>query len=239
MGKADLHLHTTASDGMMSPPMLLNYVSACTDLDLIAITDHDSMDGWEQAREFQLRPENEHLHQLQLVPGIEVSSCEGHVLGIGVQHPVAPGLDARETIAAIHEQGGLALAPHPLAWLPGLKNFAGIGRRFEHLQVDGVEVRNSTPSEFLNNARVARLNRRLPEPWAEYGGSDAHFLWAVGRAWTEYPGQGFDALRAALRARTTRARGMTWGPVSLWRYFVDRSRWRKICRENAVHMKDL
>lgn len=46
MGKADLHLHTTASDGMMSPAMLMNYIAACTDLDVIAITDHNTQDGW-------------------------------------------------------------------------------------------------------------------------------------------------------------------------------------------------
>jgi predicted metal-dependent phosphoesterase TrpH len=239
MGKADLHLHTTESDGMMSPAMLMNYIAACTDLDVIAITDHNTMDGWARAREFQLRPENDHLHQLELVPGIEVSSDDGHVLGIGVSRVIPKSLSAAETIAAIHEQGGLALAPHPFAWVPGMKDFAGVGGGFKDLPFDGVEVRNSNATELFNNHRVAWVNRRQTAPLAEYGASDAHFLWAIGRTWTEYPGRGFAALRVAFRHRTTRAQGMTWGPVSLAQYFIDRFRWGRFCRAHGVVLSDL
>ena len=133
MGQADLHLHTTASDGMMSPGMLLNYVSACTTLDLIAITDHNTTDGWAQARDFQARPENDHLRALVLVPGLEISSRDGHIVAIGITRLVPSAMSATETVAAIHEQGGLALAPHPLAWLPGLKDFAGVAEHFARM----------------------------------------------------------------------------------------------------------
>ena len=239
MGKADLHLHTTASDGMMSPAMLMNYIAACTDLDLVAITDHNTLDGWARAWEFWLRPENDHLHHLELVPGIEVSSRDGHVLGIGVSQVIPRGMTAEETIMTIHEQGGLALAPHPFAWVPGLKDFSGIGRRFLDLPLDGIEVRNSNATEFFNNRRVAWVNRRQQKPLAEFGSSDAHFLWAVGRTWSEYPGRGLDALRRAFGQRTTHAGGMTWGPLSLLQYFVDRARWNRFCREHGVRLHDL
>ena len=238
MGLADLHLHTTSSDGMMSPAMVLNYVSVCTRLDLIAITDHDTLDGWERAREFQLSPENDHLHDLEVVPGLEVSSRDGHILGVGLTRLIPKAMSAAETIAAIHEAGGLALAPHPLAWVPGLKGFAGVGRRLLALPFDGVETCNSTVTECVNNWRAGWMNRRLPQPLAEYGGSDAHFLWAVGRTWTEYPGRGFAALRHALAQKTTRAHGLTWGPVSLLRYFHDRRRWKNYCRKNHIALAD-
>lgn len=239
MGKADLHLHTTASDGMMSPAMVMNYVAACTDLDLISITDHNTLDGWARAREFQSRPENDHLLSVELVSGIEVSSRDGHVLGVGVRAKVPRNMSAEETILAIHEQGGLALAPHPLAWLPGLKDFAGVGKRFMDLPLDGIEVRNSNATEVFNNHWVTFLNRRQKRPQAEYGSSDAHFLWAIGRTWTEYPGQGFPALRVAFAARSTRAQGLPWGPVSLAAYFRDRSRWARFCREHGVALDGL
>lgn len=239
MGKADLHLHTTESDGMMSPAMLMNYIAACTDLDVIAVTDHNTLNGWARAREFQLRPENDHLHHLELVAGIEVSSNEGHVLGIGVSQVISQNLSAAETIAAIHEQGGLALAPHPFAWVPGMKDFAGVGGIFKDLPFDGVEARNSNATEIFNNHRVAWVNRRQTAPLAEYGASDAHFLWAIGRTWTEYPGHGFAALRVAFRQKTTRARGMTWGPVSLVQYFIDRFRWSRFCRSHGVVLGNL
>ena len=238
MGRADLHLHTTASDGMMNPAMLLNYVAACTRLDLLAITDHNTLAGWERAREFQLRRENDHLHGLELVPGIEVSSRDGHILGIGVTKLIAKNMSAEETVAAVHEQGGLALAPHPLAWVPGLQNFAGVGKRLLDLPFDGIETRNSTVTECINNWRVHWLNRRRARPLAEYGGSDAHFLWAVGRTWTDYPGQGFTALRQAFARKSTRAGGLTWGPVSLARYFRDRRRWKNFCQQHHVTLAD-
>lgn len=100
-------------------------------------------------------------------------------------------------------------------------------------------MRNSTPTETLNNHRTAYMNRRRPNPIAEYGGSDAHFLWAISRTWTEFPGRGAADLRKALKDRTTRANGLTWGPVSLLHYYRDRSRWRKFCAEHKVRLHDL
>ncbi len=239
MGQADIHLHTTASDGMMSPAMLLNYVAALTSLDLVVITDHNTQDGYLRAREFHDRPENDHLHDLTLIPGIEVSSREGHILGLNVTGVIPRDLSAAETVAAIHEAGGLACAPHPYAWLPGLQDFAGVADRFLTLPFDAVETRNSTPTEMFHNPRVVRRNRRRQPPIAEYGGSDSHFLWAIGRTWTEYEGRGWEALAQSIRERRTRARGLTWGPVSLLRYFLDKRRWRSFCAEHGVRLHDL
>ncbi len=61
MGLADLHVHTTASDGMMSAGMLLNYVAVNTQLDLLAITDHNTLDGYWRAMDFKAMDTNEHL----------------------------------------------------------------------------------------------------------------------------------------------------------------------------------
>lgn len=219
--------------------MLLNYVAALTPLDLIVITDHNTQDGYHRARDFQARPENDHLHGLTLVPGLEISSREGHILALNITHLIPRGLSAAETVAAIHAAGGLAVAPHPYAWLPGLRDFAGVGHRFLELPFDAVETRNSTPSEFWHNALTGFRNRRRQPPLAECGGSDSHFLWAIGRTWTEYAGQGWADFTAAVRDRRTRARGLTWGPVSLWRYVLDKRRWRRFCAAHGVALHDL
>jgi predicted metal-dependent phosphoesterase TrpH len=236
MGLADLHLHTTASDGMMSAAMVLNYVSLATPLDTLAITDHNTMDGYERAREFQSR--YEHLQDITLIPAIEVSSRAGHIIGLWVERVIPRDLSAEETIAAIHEQGGLALAAHPFAWLPGLAEFTGVARRFLDLPFDAVETRNSTPTELLNNHRTTRANRAHTQPLAECGGSDAHFLWAIGRTWTEYPGRGASALREAIATRRTEAKGLPWGPLDLLHYFRDRFRWTRFCRHHGVNLHD-
>jgi predicted metal-dependent phosphoesterase TrpH len=237
VGFADLHIHTTASDGMMSPAMVLNYVSMATPLDTFAITDHNTMDGYERAREFQAR--YSHLQDLTLIPAIEVSSRAGHIIGLWVERMIPRDMSAEETIAAIHEQGGLAIAAHPFAWLPGLSEFTGVARRFLELPFDAVETRNSTPTELFNNHRTTRANRAHRQPLAECGGSDAHFLWAIGRTWTEYPGRGGTALREAITARRTEARGLPWGPHSLFQYFADRFRWSRFCREHGVALHDV
>lgn len=237
VGLADLHIHTTASDGMMSPAMVLNYISVATPLDLVAITDHNTMDGYERARDFYAQ--HDHLHDLTLIPGIEVSSRVGHIIGLWVERVIPRDLSAEETVAAIHEQGGIALAPHPFAWLPGLSEFAGVANRFLTVPFDAVETRNSTPTEFLNNHRTTRVNRANAQPLAEYGGSDAHFLWAIGRTWTEYPGYGPEALRKAIASRSTQAKGLTWGPLSLWHYYADRFRWGRFCRSHGVALHDM
>jgi predicted metal-dependent phosphoesterase TrpH len=239
VGFADLHIHTTASDGMMSPAMVLNYVAAQTRLDAIAIADHDTHDGWRRAREFKERPENDHLAGVDLIPAVEVSSKDGHIIALFVDRTVPKGLSATETVQAIHEAGGLALSPHPYAWLPNLKQFEGVGSQFQTTPFDGVETRNSTPTETFNNLRVTWANRRLPKPLAEYGGSDAHFLWAIGRTWTTYDGIGAAALRKALLERKTRAGGLVWGPLSLLQYYRDRARWRRFCEEHGVPLDDL
>jgi hypothetical protein len=236
VGLADLHIHTTASDGMMSPAMVLNYVSTATPLDAVAITDHNTMEGYERAREFHAQ--YEHFRELTLIPGIEISSRAGHIIGLWVDKVIPRGLSAEETIAAIHEQGGLALAPHPYAWLPGLAEFAGVAGLFLELSFDGVETRNSTPSELINNHRVTRANRAHSSPRAEYGGSDAHFLWAIGRTWTEYPGRGGGDLRQAFLGRRTEAKGKPWGPRDLFQYCTDRVRWRRFCRRHGVKLHD-
>jgi predicted metal-dependent phosphoesterase TrpH len=239
MGLADLHVHTTASDGMMSPGMLLNYVAVHTALDLVAITDHNTLDGYWRARDFHAQPYNEHLHELEVVPGIEISSRDGHIIGLGVETLIPRALSAVETVAAIHAVGGLALAPHPFAWLPGLRDFAGVGRHFLEVPFDAVEVLNSTPTEFLNNLRVRRLHRQAGRPRAEYGGSDGHFLWALGRAATRYPGRGWRDLATGLRRKATEGVGRVWGVGSLWSYFSDKRRWRRFCAEHNVRIHDL
>ena len=217
--------------------MVLNYISLATPLDTVAITDHNTMDGYERAREFQAR--FDHLQEITLIPAVEISSRAGHIIGLWVERLIPRGLSAEETIAAIHEQGGLALAPHPFAWLPGLAEFTGVAGRFLDLPFDAVETRNSTPSELLNNHRTTRANRAHHCPLAECGGSDAHFLWAIGRTWTEYPGRGGAALREAIAARCTSARGLPWGAHSLCQYFVDRFRWSRFCRDHHRTLHDM
>ena len=181
--RADLHLHTTCSDGMPAPDVLARRL-ARSRLAVAAVTDHDRIEGALRVEEALAGSGPE------IVIGTEVSSRDGHVLALFVTRDVSPGMSAEATIAAIHEQGGLAVAAHPYSLALGAGDLAA------QLPFDGVEILNGSPFMEVSNARaVARLARG---PAARLGGSDAHVTWAAGRVYTLFPGSGATDLRAAL-----------------------------------------
>src|SRR5207253_10896293 len=110
-GKADLHIHTALGDGMADVGELLEYVEHATDLDLIAVTDHDQLDAALQVRDAHSRHGGYHF---DVVPGTEVTTVEGHLLAIGIEQPVPSFRSLAATLDAVHRQGGLCLIPHPM-----------------------------------------------------------------------------------------------------------------------------
>lgn len=239
---ADLHMHTTASDGTLSPQALVNAVLLHQLqtreeplLRVIAITDHDSLAGAWTAMAFQKSLHSE--ADLEIIPGAEISSADGHILALNIKKVVPKGLSAAATIEAIHEQGGLAIAAHPYAYFPFLKELKGIKRLIADPVVggalDAIEVCNANPTETLNNYFTRWVNRRhLRRP--EVGGSDCHFLSAVARTGTSFPGKSAADLLQAMRDGTTRAVGAVYGPFSLYQYMRDRLAWKRFCEQDPI-----
>jgi len=87
MGYIDLHLHTTASDGVRSPSEIVNYAKA-KGLQAIAVTDHDTIEGLEEAL-----AEGQRIG-FEVIPGIEISAEHSpgsmHLLGyfLDIHHPL-------------------------------------------------------------------------------------------------------------------------------------------------------
>ena len=107
MYAVELHAHSAASyDGRDSVERLLARASEAG-LDALAVTDHDEIRASLQAVE---RAED---YDLVGIPGMEISSAAGHVIGLDIAEAVPPGLPFRETLARIHERGGIAVVPHP------------------------------------------------------------------------------------------------------------------------------
>ena len=77
-GLIDLHVHTTASDGTLTPTEIVKYAMS-KNLRAIAITDHDTVDGLEEA------VDTANLLNFEVIPGIEISveykGSEMHILG--------------------------------------------------------------------------------------------------------------------------------------------------------------
>lgn len=204
-------MHTTFSDGWPEPHQLVVRARAAG-LDVIAVTDHDTIEGALRAADLAAGS------KLHVVVGEEVSSRDGHIVGLFLERRVRPGMSAAATVHAIHEQGGLAVAVHPF-WRTQRRTRAvvhGVGWLAAELDFDGIEVENATPGFYVFNQMARRLNLGLGR--AELGGSDAHILDAVGRAYTEFPGRTPAALRTAIKKGTTAAGRRRYRAMGLMRY---------------------
>lgn len=195
-GLADLHLHTSYSDGWPSPEQVVEHVTLETDLAVIAVTDHDTIEGALRAADHSARTGG-----VPVIIGEEVSSRQGHILGIFIERRVRPGMSAAATVDEIHRQGGLAIAAHPFWRTRRLaERFGGpvhgIGWLAADLDFDAVEVENSTPGLRLANILAQRLADGAG--CACVGGSDAHILEAIGKAATSFHGRTPSALRKAI-----------------------------------------
>jgi predicted metal-dependent phosphoesterase TrpH len=216
---ADLHVHTTYSDGASTPAEVVARAVE-RGLAVIAITDHDCVDGAVEAA--RLAPPG-----CEVIIGEEVTSLDGHILALFLDQTVPPGLDAATTIAEIHAQGGLAIPAHPYLRLGGAR---GVGARGEGLAWDAVETCNGSPGAWLAN-RVA-WRRRSKWSRASTGGSDAHILDAVGAAVTQFPGRTAAELRAAVEAGLTLPRRLDHSPLIAARTLA-RSLRRRLSGESA------
>lgn len=212
-GKADIHMHTIFSDGLMTPEALVEHVIFETDLDVIAVTDHDTISGALIASAYA-RYYKETFRPFEVIIGTEVTSADGDILALFVEEDIPPKLSAEETIGLIHAQGGLAIAAHPFSHAPTLLRMDGMkgaGELIKTLPFDGVEVRNATPTEFFSN-RITAFNNRRWAKRAETGGSDGHYLPTVGRSYTVFSGNTAADLRRAIETRQTRAGGRIYSP---------------------------
>lgn len=195
---ADPHCHTTASDGMVTPAELVRG-AVKAGLDLIAVTDHDTMDS---AAETAERGRAAGLH---VVAGQEVTTkwpAQTHVLGWFLEKPVRRGMTVVDTVDAIHDQGGLVIIPHPFmpVYFGSIQPFM-LRRLIETRTLDGIEVASTVPMGWW---RRKMLNRFFAEHGerlgAAIGASDCHFgAYDIGRVVTEFEGD----FRSAILNRTT------------------------------------
>jgi predicted metal-dependent phosphoesterase TrpH len=210
LGKADLHIHSGAGDGVASVAEILEYVEHETDLDLIAITDHDLIHGALEARELVAR----RGYRFELLIGIEITTLEGHLLAYDLCEPINMLLPLSHTIRLVHEQGGFCVVPHPMSWLTRSIGYRGLCRVMEdereEVTFDGLEVLNPTLAGRVIYEKALVMNR---DQWglAETGGSDAHSLEFIGSGYTLFPGKSAEDFRHALAEKATRAGGRFLG----------------------------
>jgi predicted metal-dependent phosphoesterase TrpH len=169
----DPHIHSTySSDSSASPRDIVRKAKAIG-LDAIAVADHNTITGSmatiEEAKDFK---------DFIVVPGMEISSSKGHIVALGINEDVKPGLSPEETVESIRGLGGIAVAAHPfVSYREGLCDYV------KDLDIDAIETLNSRYIFGYSNWRAKNLaiKRNIPE----IGSSDAHFLEAIGSCVTE------------------------------------------------------
>jgi predicted metal-dependent phosphoesterase TrpH len=177
--KIDLHTHSFFSgDGVSSPE---DMVAAAREKGLhgFAITDHNTCEAVTYFLEKGfMREDGSAVDNFLIIPGVEVTTAEGHLLCIGATLPYLKGRPAREVCDLIHERGGLAIPPHPYDLFRAGIRFSTL----EKLPVDAIEVFNAATTLRRYNSyafKYAQL-RGLPMTAA----SDAHHEAAIGTAYT-------------------------------------------------------
>lgn len=200
-GLADLHMHTLASDGLIGPRELVDYVEARTDLDVIAVTDHDETEAALIAREHATRSG----YRVQVVPGVEVSTRDGHLLCLWLEERPPALRPLLATAEWVRAHGGLCVAPHPFTrWTHSLSLRALTAATHEHL-IAGVEVLNASLAGRAS--RPGALAFAQAHGLAHLGASDAHMIAMIGLGRTRFPGRTPAELRAAIEGAATRAEG--------------------------------
>lgn len=197
MGYADIHIHTIYSYDATTTVRAVLKQASNAGLHVIAITDHDDIRGAFDARELASQ------YDLEVIPAVEVSTRDGHLLALFVEKIPPRGLSLEETLLYVGDLGGIAVAPHPFNQLPGSLNLDNVVSVLTKPALKnimrGIEVYNMSTQPF--DKRVQRLSAYLP--FAKTAGSDAHVYWAIGTGKTEFKGTSAADLRTALENSTT------------------------------------
>jgi predicted metal-dependent phosphoesterase TrpH len=188
--KLDLHVHTVGSSDAHTKIGDLPEIVKQRGLDGVAVTEHNSFDP----RSFP---------DVLIVPGVEISSADGHVIALGVQKIIQSRLSADETIRRIHEQNGVAIIPHPHDPVSECVKIARL-----QVRPDAVETVNADALSFYISNWLARRDARkfmLPE----VGGSDSHIPQSIGDAYTviDAASRNLDDVLEAIKAGKVHAEG--------------------------------
>ena len=174
MYNMDTHIHSEYSPDSKAKLEDIFKVAKNRNLDIIAISDHNTVDG---SKEAQRLTKND---DLLVIPSLEISSLEGHILGFGCQENIKRDLPAAETIDLVHEQGGLAIIPHPYCFY---RHGLLCKVDYKDLKIDAIETKNARFIVGYCNNKAKNLSKKENLPGL--GASDAHYFKFVGDCYSK------------------------------------------------------
>ena len=184
-----MHTHSEYSPDSRTPLAAQAAALRAAKIDVVCATDHNTIEGALRLREI--------ADGVRVIVGEEISSRDGEIIGLFLEKVVPRDLSGEETIARIHDQGGIVSVPHPFS-----RNRLYHLRRdaLERLwpQIDCIEIFNAREAFAADNKRAEVFAKERNIPGAV--GSDAHRVSEIGRAWIEIADfEGRDGLVASLR----------------------------------------
>ena len=204
MGKADTHTHTTYSgyntkvgklrfpESVIGPEVQVDNARR-NGVDVLCITDHNAVAGGIVGQKYAKQ-----FDDIEVVVGDEVMTDSGEVIGLWLTEKVKPMLSPEEAVDIIHEQGGLAIAPHPFS-----VHVDGLQEKALELPLEGLETINGGHPDPYSNMFAQKVVDLFPGRWAATSGSDAHAVCTSNYNWTEFPGSTAEDFRKAILNKTT------------------------------------
>ena len=209
--KMDSHIHSEYSPDSKSKIKDIIKTAESRNIDIIAISDHNTVEGLKEAR--KLTKNNEIL----AIPSIEISALEGHILGFGCEENIKRDLPGGETIDLIHDQGALAIIPHPYCFYRhGLLCKAD----YKDLKIDAIETRNARFIAGYCNRKAKNLSEK--ENYPGLGASDSHYYKFVGDCYSKIECEkDIDSVLSSIKKGKVEALGKGTSNIKLSKYLFD------------------
>jgi predicted metal-dependent phosphoesterase TrpH len=168
--KIDLHTHSILSQDGSIRATEYQQVLESGKLDYIAVTDHNQLS-------FALEL-NRKLGD-RIIPGEEIKTVSGEVIGLYLSQEIAPGLSLKETITAIRSQGGLVYIPHPFTTYKSGLDLSSLESILS--EIDILETYNAR--SFNQNSNLKAQAYAAEHHLAAAAGSDSHSSFGLGRCY--------------------------------------------------------
>lgn len=176
--RADFHSHSHYSkDSLLNPRTFIDRCVA-RGVTCIAVTDHNEIEGAFVIRRLAL----ETNAPLKVLIGEEVKTAEGEIIGLFLHEKIARDMSPEDTVKAIHEQGGLAVIPHPYDIFRRSVLTDEAIERVKH-DVDAIEGFNCRNILAKHDEKARNLAADVSKPFTL--GTDSHSPWELGGAQLE------------------------------------------------------
>jgi predicted metal-dependent phosphoesterase TrpH len=198
MLKLDLHIHSQYSEDGIGTPLEIVKILKKKGLSGMAITDHNTVEGGLLALKVALK-------DFVVIPGIEISTKDGHIIALNVKKNIPCCLTVEETIEKIIDMGGTPIVPHLLRSMSGIKE-----KKLKNI------IKKVPAIEVFNSCSVSQTNLKSMKIAKKYnlggtGGSDSHIPSFAGEAYTTVDTNNFniDSIISLIEKKKTWGGGKT------------------------------